>query len=188
MADPVIFGNGSIGSGHQPHHGWQQVTDKKAKRRQEAKEKKAVPNPVNGLDKAVDSKQGVFAALDALEGRRAATRYEEDEVDDRGRQTDDSDEDQLEGQKEAANGNGTEEKRPKPKKEKKPRVSVADAAAKIDPDGLVQFLEGVSVSGSSLGCFDMLDYDVDTFYSSGWTNFQLRQNHMGQTILWRWMP
>jgi hypothetical protein len=156
MADPVMFGNGSIGSGHQPHHGWQQVTDKKAKRRQEAKEKKAVPNPVNGLDKAIDSKQGVFAALDALVGRRAATRYEEDEADDRGRQTDDSDEDQLEGQRKAPNGNGTEEKRPKPKKEKKPRVSVADAAAKIDPDGLVQFLEGVSVSGSGLGCFDML--------------------------------
>lgn len=141
MADSV-YGNGSMSSGHQPHHAWQQVTDKKAKRRQEAKEKKVASSTVNGSSTALDSNQGVFAALDALEGRRAATRYEDD-VEDRARHTDDSDEEEL---RKPANGISAEEKKPKQKKEKKPRVTVAEAASRIEPDDLLRFLEGVSVS------------------------------------------
>ncbi|GAQ81002.1 hypothetical protein KFL_000680180 [Klebsormidium nitens] len=170
MADSV-YGNGSLSSGHQPHHAWQQVTDKKAKRRQEAKEKKSASSTANGSSTAVDSNQGVFAALDALEGRQAATRYEDDE-EDRARHTDDSDEEEL---RKPANGISAEEKKPKQKKDKKPRVTVAEAASKIDPDDLLQFLEGVSDSFASnleIQLMRCADYFARAFSSVTTASFQ----------------
>ena len=59
---------------------------------------------------------------------------------------DDDDSSDGEGDRVAENGKAEESKKVKAKKLKKPKVTVSDAAAKIDADDLSAFLADITVS------------------------------------------
>ncbi|GLT94418.1 hypothetical protein SLE2022_121590 [Rubroshorea leprosula] len=137
-------------------HGWQKVTY--AKRQQ----RKAKPN--EDAEKAAAHQNGtlanggrnVFSSIEKqsedrrqriLEAQRLAAVNAEVNEKPKRRWGDDEDEDEdsdLEEPKE--NGKAEEVKKPKQKKPKKPKVTVAEAAAKIDPSDLAAFLADISGS------------------------------------------
>ncbi|KAF8389989.1 hypothetical protein HHK36_024509 [Tetracentron sinense] len=144
------------------NHGWQKVTYVKRQRKPSAKPSDSVTDPdrfrLNG-DTAGD-KSGVFRSLEqqsderrrrALEAQKAAAAAAAADVPvRRSKHQSDNDEDDTDVEISGGVENGiAEEKKPKQKKPKKPKVTVAEAASKIDDSDLAAFLADVSVSYES---------------------------------------
>lgn len=143
-------------------HGWQKVTYAKRQKKKTNDNNKNVSDPRANSDKLLDNGTlsgdgGVFRNLELhsedrrrriLEARMAADA-EFDDAPARSKQRhrddyeDDDDDDEVE--RSAENGKANEAKKVKPKKLKKPKVTVAEAAAKIDADDLAAFLVDISV-------------------------------------------
>ncbi|PIN21749.1 hypothetical protein CDL12_05559 [Handroanthus impetiginosus] len=139
-------------------HGWQKVTYAKKQRKNQTKKAAADPSGVSlpyGSGIITDN-NGVFKSLEKhaeerrrkLEAQRAATSiYEDEEVPVRSRKNRAEDDDDDYPSSDAKENNATEaNKKEKPKKVKKPKVTVAEAAAKIDANDLLSFLSNVSES------------------------------------------
>ncbi|RDX75159.1 Transmembrane protein 214-A, partial [Mucuna pruriens] len=154
----------SNGVSHGADHGWQKVTYAK-------KQKKKTNNNTNGSDSRANSNKllpngtlsgsdGVFRSLELqsedrrrriLEARLAAdAAFDDDDAPVRSKQRprdDDEDYDDDENvDRSAENGKAEEAKKVKQKKPKKPKVTVAEAAAKIDAADLGAFLVDISAS------------------------------------------
>ncbi|KAK2970202.1 hypothetical protein RJ640_029730 [Escallonia rubra] len=142
------------------NHGWQKVTYAKRQRKQSAT-KPAVPAGSAGTGTGK-----VFQSLEKqseerrrrIEAQRAANAdlYDDDDVPIRSKKqqrSHDHDDDENDSDADVAGAavqNGaTEEKRAKVKKPKKPKVTVAEAAGKIDAADLANFLAEISVSYES---------------------------------------
>ncbi|GER48776.1 hypothetical protein STAS_25964 [Striga asiatica] len=148
----------SISAEEANNHGWQKVTYAKKQRKNQAT--KTAPDSssrlllLNGSDKDI-----VFKGLEKhaeerrrkLEAQRAAAPVydDDDRIQVRSRR-DGGEDDYLEddyGSGDAKENKPAEaNKKEKPKKVKKPKVSLAEAAAKIDADDLAAFLSSVSES------------------------------------------
>ncbi|KAL0446759.1 UNVERIFIED_CONTAM: hypothetical protein Slati_1803800 [Sesamum latifolium] len=140
------------------NHGWQKVTYAKKQRKTQNKKasndsSRALPNG-SGI---LTEKTGVFKGLEKhaeerrrkLEAQRAAAVYDdEDEIPRRSKinRGGDEDDDGTSSDADVKNNVAEVNKKEKPKKAKKPKVTVAEAAAKIDPDDLAAFLSSVSES------------------------------------------
>ncbi|KAL1806948.1 hypothetical protein ACET3Z_030016 [Daucus carota] len=132
------------------NHGWQKVTYAKKQRKAPARKSESGEN-----GSAVHSNDGVFNSLEKkseerrrrIEAERAAA-MEEDRPVKSGRERSEGDESDDEiGGGVVENGGVVEEKKEKKKKkEKKVKVTIAEAASRIDADDLAAFLADVSVS------------------------------------------
>ncbi|CAJ1938881.1 unnamed protein product [Sphenostylis stenocarpa] len=151
----------SNGVSHGADHGWQKVTYAK-------KQRKKTNNSANGSDTRANSNKlvpngtlsssdGVFRSLELqsedrrrkiLEARKAAdAAYDDDDGPVRSKQRPRNDDDEEEENVEHSAENGkVEEKKVKQKKPKKPKVTLAEAAAKIDAADLGAFLVDISAS------------------------------------------
>lgn len=131
------------------NHGWQKVTYAKKQRKAPARKSESGEN-----GSAVHSNDGVFNSLEKkseerrrrIEAERAAA-MEEDRPVKSGRERSEGDESDDEiGGGVVENGGVVEEKKEKKKKkEKKVKVTIAEAASRIDADDLAAFLADVSV-------------------------------------------
>ncbi|XP_057970475.1 uncharacterized protein LOC131159515 [Malania oleifera] len=137
--------------GFEDHNsGWQTVTYSKRNRKRSEKPPEVLADRPNG-GTAGDS-NGVFWAIEqqSEERRRRAEEAKKAAVVEpvaRSKQDSDGDEDDSEGEASGdVDNGGAEVKKPKAKKPKKPKVTVGEAAAKIDPDGLAFFLAEISES------------------------------------------
>ncbi|KAL2904676.1 hypothetical protein RDABS01_003386 [Bienertia sinuspersici] len=146
-------------SSNNNNHGWQKVTyAKRRKNQQQNKQKQATV--VNSAELADDKSENVFRAIEKqsedrhrriVESQKKSAVFDDDDDDirkSRSKKRDDSDESESE---ERENVNVNEKKddkivKKKKKAEKKPKVSVSEAAAKMDADDLAAFL--VDLSGS----------------------------------------
>lgn len=136
-------------------HGWQKVSYAKKQRKK--------PAPADSARIASDGSgpDNVFLSLEKsgeerhqrIEAQRAAALYFDDEAPARSAPRHRSDEEDPDSDSEGAVQNGAVEvkKKEKQKKPKKPKVTVAEAAAKIDQSELSAFLDEISAS-----------YDPDT--------------------------
>ncbi|CAI9779135.1 unnamed protein product [Fraxinus pennsylvanica] len=138
-------------------HGWQKVTyAKKQRRNKTTSDSSRVES--NGSS-AAPEKNNVFKNLEknaearrrTLEAQRAAAAiYDDDDAPVRSKKRWGDDDEEDDGNDEDGNlkENVSEEanKKEKPKKVKKPKVTVAEAAAKIDASDLAAFLSNVLVS------------------------------------------
>lgn len=139
-------------------HGWQKVTYPKRQRKIKPSNPltnpgKAVPNgSLNGAENVFHSleQQSEERRRRILEAQRAAANADAP-VRSKHR-SDDEDADESDGEGVVDNGKAEEVKKIKTKKPKKPKVTVPDAAAKIDADNLSAFLADISVS-FSIHCF-----------------------------------
>ncbi|XP_061338477.1 uncharacterized protein LOC133285282 isoform X1 [Gastrolobium bilobum] len=155
--------NGVSAAAHSADHGWQKVTYPK-------RQKKKANDSTNGSDSRANSNKlgpngtvpgadTVFRSLELqsedrrrriLEARRAADAgFDDVPVRSKQRSRDDDeddDEDDEDVDRSAENGKGEEAKKVKQKKLKKPKVTVAEAAAKIDAADLGAFLVDISTS------------------------------------------
>ncbi|CAL0329772.1 unnamed protein product [Lupinus luteus] len=150
--------NGSVTANGGADHGWQKVTYAKRQNKKKPNDTKTVANSDKFLPNGtLSGGDGVFHSLELhseerrrriAEARRAADSEFDDEALVRSKQhrRDDYDDDDDEVDHSAENGKVEEEKKVKVKKPKKPKVTVAEAAAKIDSDDLGAFL--VDISGS----------------------------------------
>ncbi|XP_061338478.1 uncharacterized protein LOC133285282 isoform X2 [Gastrolobium bilobum] len=153
--------NGVSAAAHSADHGWQKVTYPK-------RQKKKANDSTNGSDSRANSNKlgpngtvpgadTVFRSLELqsedrrrriLEARRAADAgFDDVPVRSKQRSRDDDeddDEDDEDVDRSAENGKGEEAKKVKQKKLKKPKVTVAEAAAKIDAADLGAFLVDIS--------------------------------------------
>ncbi|KAL9148783.1 hypothetical protein ABFS82_12G066000 [Erythranthe guttata] len=142
-----------IHRGEDSSHGWQKVTY--VKKRTKASKNTSSNLLPNGSG-AVADKNGVFKAVEKnaedrrriLDAKRAASSLYDD--DDgfpvrSNRNVDDDDEDYPNGESKE-NIPADANKKDKPKKVKSPKVTVAEAAAKIDADDLAAFLSSISES------------------------------------------
>ena len=146
-----------ISNGH-VDHGWKKVVYPKRNRKQKPADQTATnggKNAANGdnvfrslEEQAEDRRRRILAA------KMAVSDSDEDESRSKRRSNgygfDDS-EDEIAATKEEENVKAEEEakkKKAKAKKEKKPKVSLPEAAAKIDPSNLEAFLIEASVSSS----------------------------------------
>ncbi|WCJ33572.1 hypothetical protein M5689_014926 [Euphorbia peplus] len=131
-----------------PDHGWQKVTYAKRNRKQK-------PGAAGDAAKPNGSAApgNVFLSLEQqseerrrriVETQRAAIAAEAAPV--RSRQRSDDDDDEDDDSDEVGVGGKVEEKKVKVKKVKKPKVTVAEAAGKIDAGDLTTFLVEVSAS------------------------------------------
>ncbi|KAI3720131.1 hypothetical protein L6452_21041 [Arctium lappa] len=139
------------------NYGWQKVTYAKNKRKNQAKQQvpsKALPN-----GSAVAANDNVFTAIEKKsEERRKVIEAQRLAIYDpasapppvrSSRKKDYSDYDDSDEEVEAngvAGNDVVEETKKKPKKVKKPKVTIAEAAAKIDVDDLASFLLDVTTS------------------------------------------
>ncbi|CAI9785458.1 unnamed protein product [Fraxinus pennsylvanica] len=139
------------------NHGWQKVTYAKKQRKSQPGKPSSDPSRVGPNGSA--EKNGVFQNLEKhaeerrrkLESQRAAAIYDdEDDVPVRSKKKwgdDENEDDASDVDRNAKENNAAEKnKKEKPKKEKKPKVTVAEAAAKIDASDLAAFLSHVSGS------------------------------------------
>ncbi|KAK6146755.1 hypothetical protein DH2020_020624 [Rehmannia glutinosa] len=140
------------------NHGWQKVTYAKKQRKTQNKNtssdlSKALPNGSG----SIPEKNSVFKGLEKhaeerrrkLEAQRASAIYDDDdEIQGRPRKNrgGDEDDDYLSSDADVKNNVAEVTKKEKPKKVKTPKVTVAEAAAKIDADDLAAFLSSVSES------------------------------------------
>lgn len=154
------YGNGSSfealidENGHvkNTNNGWTTVVNPKRQRKQQVKEANSAD-----LDKTKSNGDGngksIFQSLE-LHGEERRRRAEEQRAaaasalsagESNGKivVSDEDSEEEAANQSGAANG---EEKKVKQKKPKKPKVTVAEAAAKIDPSNLVDFLAEITTS------------------------------------------
>ncbi|CAI9755986.1 unnamed protein product [Fraxinus pennsylvanica] len=139
------------------NHGWQKVTYAKKQRKNQPE--KPNSDPSRAVSNGSSEKNGVFKNLEKhaeerrrkLESQRAAAIYDdEDDVPVRSKKKwgDDENDDDTSDVDGNVKGNNAAEvkKKEKPKKEKKPKVTVAEAAAKLDSSDLAAFLSHVSGS------------------------------------------
>ncbi|KAE9601057.1 putative transmembrane protein [Lupinus albus] len=145
-------------------HGWQKVTYAKRQNKKKSNDTKTVANSDKLLPNGtLSGGDGVFHSLELhseerrrriAEARRAADSEFDDDALVRSKQhrrdeyDDDDDDDDDEVDHSAENGKAEEEKKVKVKKPKKPKVTVAEAAAKIDSADLGAFLVDISFVGS----------------------------------------
>ncbi|KAI3763756.1 hypothetical protein L2E82_13753 [Cichorium intybus] len=147
------FESNNIAEENNNNHGWQKVTYAKNKRKNQPKQQalpKALPN-----GSVVTGNDNVFTAIEKKsEERRKVIEAQRLAIDDPAPAVkssrkknysdyEDSDEEVV------ANGvaeDNAVEKQKKPKKIKKPKVTIAEAAAKIDADDLASFLLEVTTS------------------------------------------
>lgn len=160
--NPTIAHGNSNGSSGGGDHGWQKVTY--AKRQRKIKPSATSSDSVSNRNKlvgngAVDGADNVFRSLEQqsedrrrriLEAQRTAAANDvasavSAAVRSKHRSDYDDDED-SETEAVVENGKVEEEKKVKQKKPKKPKVTVAEAAAKIDANDLSAFLVDISVS------------------------------------------
>ncbi|KAI3453143.1 hypothetical protein Pfo_009806 [Paulownia fortunei] len=138
-------------------HGWQKVTYAKKQRKTQndktaSDSSRVLPNG-SGIP---PEKNSVFKGLEKhaeerrrkLEAQRAAAVYDDDdEIQVRSKKNrGDEDDDDVSSDADVRNDVAEVNKKEKPKKVKKPKVTVAEAAAKIDADDLAAFLSSVSES------------------------------------------
>lgn len=159
-------------------HGWQKVTY--AKRQRKTKPGADPANASNARANGAVSngeKNSVFRNLEqqAEERRRrivgaqeaaAAAANVNASVRSKHRSDDEYDEDSDAEGAVTENGKAEETKKPKQKKPKKPKITVAEAAAKIDAADLAAFLVDISVSPKSNGLTDELNDKTSNFTSS----------------------
>ncbi|XP_073124266.1 uncharacterized protein [Henckelia pumila] len=142
-------------SAEENNQGWQKVSYAKKQRKNQPKtvSDHATAAPPNGSA----DKNGVFNNLEKhaaerrlkLEAQRASAAIYDDEIPVRSRKkwADEVDGDVSSDDADAKENSASEaNKKEKTKKVKKPKVTVAEAAAKIDDSDLVSFLSGVSES------------------------------------------
>ncbi|XP_017236060.1 uncharacterized protein LOC108209586 [Daucus carota subsp. sativus] len=138
------------------NHGWQKVTYAKKQRKQPAKKPDSGNIVSNGS--AFHGGDSVFTSLEKqseerrrrIEAQKAAIDYDDAPVrSSKHRSDDDDDESDGDVGKGVQNGVAVAEKKPKVKKQKKPKVTIAEAAAKIDADDLAAFLADISASYES---------------------------------------
>ncbi|CAA2992040.1 Hypothetical predicted protein [Olea europaea subsp. europaea] len=155
----VQFSSGPIHHAEENGHGWQKVTyAKKQRKNKTTADSFGVAS--NGSS-AVPEKNNVFKNLEknaearrrTLEAQRAAAAiYDEDDVPVRSKKRWGGEDEDEDDEGNDADGNLKEnvsdeaKKKEKPKKVKKPKVTVAEAAAKIDAADLAAFLSNVLVS------------------------------------------
>ncbi|KAJ3694429.1 hypothetical protein LUZ60_009909 [Juncus effusus] len=147
LLDSSSASTAAAGGSSDPNHGWQKVTYPKRHRKQAA----ADPSPAAGNQK--DSKSGssnVFASVEQKANERYRAIQSANGVSVQpavlprgGSDEEDSDEEAARGKE---NVQAEALKKPKVKKEKKPKVTVAEAAAKIDVNDLAGHLADISVS------------------------------------------
>ncbi|XP_047333211.1 uncharacterized protein LOC124936736 [Impatiens glandulifera] len=151
------FDENDLVNGHSDNnHGWQKVTYAKRNRKQPAKQLDSGKILSNGSD-------GIFQSLEKqsderrkrLAAQKAAGSGSELQMKSKGRSDDEDDDSDTEG--DAAN-KVSDEKKVKPKKIKKPKVTVAEAAAKIDVDDLSAFLIDISASYESQQDIQMMRF------------------------------
>ncbi|CAN1297227.1 Transmembrane protein 214-B [Linum perenne] len=129
-----------------PDHGWQKVTYAKKHRKQKAPAAK-----INGTAVDNNDKGNVFLSLEQQsEDRRrrileSAASAAVSATANGGRSKDRSDDSDYDEDSDEAR-NGEVEKKVKVKKPKKPKITVSEAAAKIDESDLAAFLADISVS------------------------------------------
>lgn len=137
------------------NHGWQKVTYAKKNRKQKPDAKKSEP-----AGEKIGSGGSVFTSLEKqaeerrrrIEAQKAAIFDGDDDEAAKARSAKKSD-GESDGEV-VVNGAAVEEKKKvKVKKVKKPKITVAEAAAKIDADDLAAFLAEISVSCLILICF-----------------------------------
>ncbi|XP_077219839.1 uncharacterized protein LOC143854020 [Tasmannia lanceolata] len=166
-----------------PNHGWQKVTYPKRNR-------KSTPKPPDSDTDHAGFRSGagglensnVFRSVEkkaderrrALEAQKAAAA--ETLAKSKPSPVLNSDDDDRESDVEEKIGveNGTEVKKPKQKKPKKPKITVPDAAAKIDASDLAAFLLDVSTSYESQQDIQLMrfaDYFARTFSSVSASQF-----------------
>ncbi|XP_051148403.1 uncharacterized protein LOC127263434 [Andrographis paniculata] len=138
-------------------HGWQKVTYAKKQRKNQNKKPPADSSrPLPGGSGPLPDNNGVFKGLEKhaeerrrkLEAQRVAVVYADDDAipvrsrKNRGEDVD-SDDESTDGdvKTNAVDVNKTE----KPKKVKKPKITVSEAAAKIDVDNLAAFLSSITL-------------------------------------------
>lgn len=157
----------SNGVAHNSDHGWQKVTyAKKQKKKTNNNDSRANSNKLvpNGTLSGGDS---VFRSLELqsedrrrriLEAQREADAgFDDAPVRSKQRSRDnDEDEDDEDVERSAENGKAEEAKKVKQKKPKQPKVTLAEAAAKIDAADLEAFLADISV-----GLLILVDFDLN---------------------------
>lgn len=131
------------------NHGWQKVTYAKKHRKAPAKQSNSGEN-----ESVVHSNDAVFTSLEKksaerrrrIEAERAEAMMDEDRPikSAKDRSEGDESDDEIAGGA-VENGGGVEEKKEKKKKEKKVKVTIVEAASRIDADDLTAFLADVSV-------------------------------------------
>lgn len=138
------------------NHGWQKVTAKKQRKNQNKKPAVDSSKLPNGSAIAPE-KNTVFKGLEKhaeerrrkLEAQRAAAVYDDDDYENQGRSRNnrgrDEYDDDLSSDADVKNNAVEVKKKEKQKKVKQPKVTVSEAAAKIDADDLTAFLSSVSV-------------------------------------------
>lgn len=136
------------------NHGWQKVTYAKKQRKQPAKISESGRVVANGS--AIHGGESVFTSLEKqaeerrrrIEAQKTAIFDDDDEAA-KTRSAMRRSEDGSDGEIGGGGENGAvveEKKKMKVKKVKKPKITVAEAAAKIDADDLASFLADISVS------------------------------------------
>jgi hypothetical protein len=134
------------------NHGWQKVTYPKRQRKALSKPSDPSKPPSNGSASAVGSDK-VFRSLEKhseerrmrLQAQRDAIAQSEVSLKPKPRSDDYDDDDDSDAEAVVQNG-AVDEKKVKPKKVKKPKVTVGEAAAKIDAADLAGFLVEVTAS------------------------------------------
>ncbi|KAI3818247.1 hypothetical protein L1987_12050 [Smallanthus sonchifolius] len=148
------FESNNIAEEDNNNHGWQKVTYAKKKRNNQAKQQvplKSIPNGFvaagngnvfNDIEKKSEQRRKV------IEAQRLAIRDPDPPARSSRKKNysdyEDSDEEVAENS--VAVNDAVEEKKKKPKKVKKPKITMAEAAAKIDADELASFLLDVTTS------------------------------------------
>ncbi|KZV35627.1 hypothetical protein F511_19024 [Dorcoceras hygrometricum] len=144
-------------SAEENNHGWQKVTYAKKQRKNQPKT--VSDHATTALPNGSAEKNGVFSSLEKhaaerrrkLEAQRASQAvYDDDDIPLRSRKKwgDEDDEDvSSDADIDSKENNAAESNmKEKPKKFKKPKVTVAEAAGKIDDSDLASFLSGISES------------------------------------------
>ncbi|KAH7570935.1 hypothetical protein JRO89_XS05G0226000 [Xanthoceras sorbifolium] len=167
-------------------HGWQKVTyAKRQKKTAKTSDPAATSTRANGAS-ANGEKSSIFRSLEqhAEERRRRIVGAQQAAEDAAAaaaprrskHRSDDEDEDSDAEDAAAENGKAEETKKPKQKKPKKPKITVAEAAAKIDAADLGAFLVDVSIPLSHIS--------NDVYKTSAdWIN-QRSPEALGSFILW----
>ncbi|OVA01699.1 Protein of unknown function DUF2359 [Macleaya cordata] len=160
LIDPAFYveeeNSGVTTNNNNKDHGWQKVVYPKRQRKSSSTKPSDSTNDLrpNGVP---TNKSNVFRSVEqhaddrrrrVAEAQKAAAAAAAEPVI---RSKHHSDDDENDSDVEVSGGaeNGTVEKKPKQKKPKKPKVTVADAASKIDASDLAAFLVGVSASYES---------------------------------------
>ncbi|KAG0584247.1 hypothetical protein KC19_3G196100 [Ceratodon purpureus] len=181
--------NGSVANGSTTggyvDNGWQKVTNVKKQKRQENKGKVGKDGEKVAA-KSTDSK--LFQALEHESEDRRARRDARIAAALAAGQSGDDDSDEEKDAPVPAEG-VVEEKKPKVKKPKKPKVTVAEAAAAIDPSDLATFLSDIAESFASapdvqlLRCADFFGraFSAVTTAQFGWNKI-LRETPLAKTI------